>query len=111
MRSCAGGDRSRRAPTPRLANRMPFAPDEGPVLTDEQVEMLPFFVGKLEKDALAFRFLEPLPVFLEEAVRRALAADPDLKRLAIGRAFLLHGVGASFEQPVGRAFEEEKGRL
>src|SRR4029079_16743341 len=67
--------------------------------------------GELQEHALAFRLLEAVAVFLEEAVRPALAADADEQRLAIAEALALELLGARREQAVGGAFEKEKRRL
>ena len=63
-----------------------LARDQAPVLANQQLEVVALLVGELEEDALAFRFLEPLAVPLEELVRAALAADADEQGLAIGAA-------------------------
>src|SRR4051812_12464299 len=83
--------------------------DEGPVLANEQVEVSALFVGELEEDLLAFGILEALTVFLEEAVRSALAADSDHQRLLIVDA-VDQTLGALGEQAVGRPFEEQESR-
>ena len=57
--------------------------DEGAVLANEQIEMIALFVGELEEDLLALGILEPFPVFLEEPVGAALAADADQQRLLV----------------------------
>ena len=86
-----------------------LALDQRAVLADEQVEMLALLVGKLEEDLLAFRVLEALAVFLEEAMRAALAADADHQRLLIVDA-AQQPIGAFGEQAVGGALEEQERR-
>src|SRR5690606_25112909 len=111
MRSCADGGRSTGALCLALRLLTPALPlGQRAILANEQLEVLPLFVGELEKDALAFRFLEPLAVASEEAMRRALAADADHQRLLVVDA-LRELLGARGEQAVGRAFEEEERRI
>src|SRR5688572_6060050 len=115
MRWCAGEDRSPRAFGPASPYRaLPggsLARDERPVLANEQVEVIAFLVGKLEKDSLALRFFESFTVLPEKAVRPALAPDSDAQRFLV-----VHSVAAQFfdpsgEQPIGSALEEEERRL
>ena len=73
--------------------------------------MLALLVGKFQEDALAFRLLEAIAVAFEEAMRRALAANADEKRVAIAGALLRQLVRAGGEQAVDGAFEEQKRRL
>src|SRR4051812_32108445 len=87
----------------------PLPLDEGAVLAHEEVEVRPLFVGEFEEDLLSFRILEPLAVFLEEAVGVALAADADEQRLLVVDA-AQEPVGTLREQSVGGALEEEKRR-
>src|SRR5690348_2010951 len=61
----------------------PLPAHQRAVLAHQQIEMGAFFVGKLEKDLLAFGVFETLPVLLEEAMRAALAADANQQRLLI----------------------------
>ena len=71
--------------------------------------MLALLVREFEEDALAFRFLEPLAVLLEEAVRAALAADADHQRLLVVDA-VHQPRGTISEQSFGRILEEQKRR-
>src|SRR3954471_463046 len=83
--------------------------DEGPVLAHEQVEVSALLVGEFEEDLLAFGILEALAVFLEKAVRSALAPDSDHQRLLILDA-VRPTLGALGEQAVRRPLEEQEGR-
>src|SRR3954463_12015547 len=83
--------------------------DERPILANEKVEVSALFVGELEEDLLAFGILEALTVFLEEAVRSALAPDSDHQRLLIVDA-VDQTLGALGEQAVRRPLEEQEGR-
>src|SRR6187431_2631646 len=80
----------------------PFAVDEALVFADEELEVLLLLVGKFHEDLLALGVLEPLAVFLEEAMRATLAFDADEQRLLIVHA-LAEPVCALGEQPVRRA--------
>src|ERR1700741_670425 len=82
---------------------------ERAVFAHEQVEVRALLVGELQEDLLAFRVLEALAVFLEEAVRVALAADADEQRLLIVDA-AQQAIRALGEQTVGGALEEEERR-
>ena len=68
--------------------------------------MLPLFVGELEEDLLALRFLELLAVLLEETVRAALALDADEKRLLV--VAVDQPLGAFGEDAAGGALEEQE---
>src|SRR3954470_7124999 len=83
--------------------------DERSVLANEKVEVSALFVGELEEDLLAFGILEALAVFLEEAVRSALASDSDHQRLLIVNA-VDKTLSALGEQAVRCPFEEQEGR-
>ena len=83
---------------------------ERTVLTDQEIEMSPFLVGKLQEDLLAFGVLEPLAVALEELVRAALALDADQQRLGVVHAAATQLVGAGLEQPARRPFEKQERR-
>ena len=69
--------RCARAASPSLAL------EKRAVLANEQVEMLALLVCEFQEDLLAFGILEALAVFLEEAVRAALAADADHEGLLV----------------------------
>ena len=87
-----------------------LALDERLVLANQQFEMIAFFVCELEEDLLALGVFKPLAVALEEAMRPALAADADQKRLLVVHAGGEQLLGPIGEQTVGRAFEEEERR-
>jgi len=70
--------------------------------------VLALFVGKLEEDLLAFRFLELLAVFFEELVRTSFALDADEQRLLVVAGH--QPLGAFGEDPVGGALEEQERR-
>jgi hypothetical protein len=84
-----------------------LALDERAVFAHEQIEMVAFLVRELEEDLLAFGVLEPLAVFLEEAMRVAFAADADEQRLLVVDA-LQQAIGAFGKQPVRGALEEQE---
>src|SRR6476620_2383067 len=79
-----GGDRSRTARGGGGARRRGAAAvlplDERTVFANEELEVLPFLVGELEKHLLALGILESLAVALEELVGPALAPDADHER-------------------------------
>src|SRR5258706_5790647 len=79
------------------------------VFVEQEIEVSALFVGKLEKDSLAFGILEAFAVPLEEVVRATLALDADQQRLEIVDAFakLFRARG---EQAAGRALEEQESR-
>src|SRR5262245_10405145 len=101
------GGRRRGGPGP--ATGAPLALHQRAVLADQQIEVVPFFVGKLEEDLLAFGVFEPLAVLLEEAVRAALAANANHQRLLIVDA-AHQTFGAFGEETVRGAFEKEERR-
>src|SRR5687767_14376982 len=102
--ACGGGRRGSSA-----AAGAALTLDERAVLANQQIEVIALLVGELEEDLLAFRVLEPLAILLEEAVRPALAADPDHQRLLIVDA--AHQPFRAFgEQAVRGALEEEERR-
>src|SRR6476661_481404 len=102
-----GGDRSRQrsrlpASPPFRAARGPAAPlalDQRTIFADEELEVRAFFVGELQEDLLALGVFELVAVSLEEAMRAALALDPEHKGLAV-----VHPVrqtsGARREEPL-----------
>src|SRR5215203_397501 len=61
------------APFCGWALALPF--EQRAILADQQLEVFALFGGELEEDLFAFRVFEAIAVALEEAVRRALAAD------------------------------------
>ena len=83
---------------------------ERAVLTDQEIEMSAFLVGKLQEDLLAFGVLEPLAVALEELVRAALALDADQQRLGVVHAAATQLVGAGLEQSAGGPLEKQERR-
>jgi hypothetical protein len=82
---------------------------ERAIFAYKQVEMGALLVGKLEKDLLAFRILEPLAVLLEESVRTALAADAYHQRLLVVHASK-EALGALGEEPVRGTLEKQECR-
>ena len=100
---------------PRGRRRAPAGPTTGAalalheraVLADQQIEMVAFFVGKLQEDLLALGVFESLAVFLEEPMRAALASNTDHQGLLIVDA-AHQPFGALGEEAVGGAFEEEE---
>src|SRR5712672_1412650 len=71
--------------------------------------MDPFLVGEFQEYLLALGVLEPLAVFLEEAVRAALASDADEQRFLIVHA-AAQLFGPFREQSARRAFEKQERR-
>ena len=79
--------------TRRFPRAAALAADQALVLANEQIQVGPLLFRKFHEDLLSFRILEALAVFLEEAVRSALAFDADEQRLLIVDA-LAQTVGA-----------------
>src|SRR5262249_19616186 len=80
-------------------------------LADQEVEVGALLVGEFEEHLLAFRFLEPLAVALEELVGAALAADADEQRLLIVDAARPQLLGALGEETARGSLEEQKRRV
>ena len=84
--------------------------NQGPVLPDEQFEVLALLVGELQEDPLSLRVFKALTVLPEELVRGPLAADTNHQRLAvIDDAAQL--ISAGRKQPVGGALKKKKCRI
>lgn len=92
------------------ARLSPLARDEGAILPDQKLEVVPLFLRKFEEDPSALGFFEPFTVALEKAVGRSLTPNAEKQRLFVGPA-AGQRFGAGRKQAVGRTFKEEKRRL
>ena len=63
--------------------RVLYTCDERPVLSNQQFEVLAFFVGKLQENPLALRVFKSLTLALEELVGIPLALNPNHERFPI----------------------------
>ena len=74
----------------------------------EQVEVIPFFVGKLEEDLFPFRVLEALAVLLEEPVQNRARTGCRSSALMIG--IRCERGSHRFFKRYGERFEDSEGQ-